>query len=152
KLLAIEAVFGVGLVVVADFADGDDAFLREEQRQNFHDLFGEWNGVRLFAVQPDRAVMADAELSGPKPLVPDQRQEIVEKRADGRPRLPHPERRLNHRNNPSSGHRLIIVGGTTDGVNVRVDVVHVTFSGTARTKPSDTPSPLQPTATRQGWA
>ena len=62
QLRAVIFVFGRGLVVVADLADCDHPLLAEVKRQDVHHLLGQRLVVGLFAVEADRAVVADAEL------------------------------------------------------------------------------------------
>ena len=61
-------VLELGLLVVADLADRDHPLLEGEAGQPLHDALGQLLVVGLLGVQPDGAVVADAELPGAEPL------------------------------------------------------------------------------------
>ena len=61
-------VLQLGLLVVADLADGDDALLEGEAGQDLHHRLGQLLVVGLLAVEPDRAVVPQPELAGAEPL------------------------------------------------------------------------------------
>src|SRR5580700_342184 len=117
---------GGRLLVVADFTDRHDTFLEQETRQDFHDLFGEALVVGLFAVQADRAVVADAELRGAEAFPADQRGKIIDIGADGSARLANPEGGLDDRNNAGRRHRLVVGRRARQHVDMRINIGHGT--------------------------
>src|SRR5574337_659710 len=124
ELRAVVLVLDRGLVVVADLADRDYAFLGEVARQQIDHAFSQRGVVGLLAVQPDRAVVADAELRRAKALPADQAREVVDEAADVGPRLALPERRFDHRDDAGGLHPFVVVGGTRRHVDVRIDETH----------------------------
>ena len=110
-----------GLLVVAEFAHGDDALLGQEARQHVDHRLGQRLVVGFLRIETDRAVVADAELAGAKPLEARDHGEIIDEAADIGARLAEPERGLDHRDHAGPGHRLVVVGGARDHVGVRVD-------------------------------
>ena len=124
ELGAKVAVLELGLLVVADLADRHHPFLQREARQDVHDRLGQFLVVRLLRVEPDRAVVADAELPGAKALEADDRGQVVDVGAHVRARLPDPERGLYDRDDAGGGHRLVVVGHPRYHVGVRVDEHH----------------------------
>jgi hypothetical protein len=87
ELGAVVLVLGLGLVVVADLADGHHAFLGEEQRQHVEHLLGERLVVGLLAVEADGAVVLYAELRGAEALPADQARQVIHVGADAGTRL-----------------------------------------------------------------
>src|SRR4028119_1169718 len=111
ELLAEVAVFQLRLLVVADLADGHDALLQGEARQDLHHRFSRLLVVRLLAVQPDRAVVPQPELPGAEALPADDGGEVVDVAADVGARLTEPEGRLDAGDDPRPGHQLAGVAG-----------------------------------------
>ena len=108
-----------GLLVVAELADRDDAFLGGEVRQDLHHRLGQRLVVGFLRIEPDAAVVAHAELAGAELLEADDRRQVVDIAADIGARLAEPEGRLDHRDDAGARHRLIVVGGARDHVRMR---------------------------------
>ena len=119
-----------GLLVVADLADGDDAFLGGEARQDLHHRLGQRLVVRLLGVEADGAVVADAELAGAEPLEADDGGQVVDIGADIGARLAEPEGGLDDGDDAGARHRLVVVGGARDHVDVRIDEHGAAAAGT----------------------
>jgi hypothetical protein len=114
-------VFRRGLLVIAELAHGDDAVLQRETRQDFHHGFGQRLVVGLLRVEPDRAIVADAELAGAETLEARDQGQVVAIGLGAGARLTEPEGRLDHGDDAGAGHGLVIVGGARDHMGVRVD-------------------------------
>jgi hypothetical protein len=85
------------LLVVAEFAERDHALLDGEVRQQFEHGLGECLVIGLLRIEPDAAVMADAELSGAEFLEAADGREIIDVTAEIGARLAEPQRRLARR-------------------------------------------------------
>ena len=124
ELLGQRLLLGRRHRVEADLAHRHHTVLGQEPGQDVDHLAPQEVVIGLLRVEPDRAVMADAELPGPEPLPPQQRVEVVHERPHGRPRLPEPERRLHQRAHARGVHRLVVVGRARRHVRVRVEDPH----------------------------
>jgi hypothetical protein len=67
-----------------------------ERGEYVHHRFGQRFVVGFLRVEANRAIVPDAELSGAKPLEPDDVREIIGVAADFRARLTKPEGRLDY--------------------------------------------------------
>src|SRR5215510_132364 len=82
------------LLVIAKFADGDDALLQGIARQNLEHRLGKFLIVGLFWIEPDRAVVAKPELTSAEALEATNQGKIVDVTANIGARLAEPKRRL----------------------------------------------------------
>src|SRR2546430_699554 len=73
--------------------------------------------------------MVDAVALGAFGLDVGQVPEVIRERRRGRSVKPRPERRLAHRDHARPGHVEVIVGCTTDAMDMGVDVLHPCFAG-----------------------
>ncbi len=124
KLGLVGALLGRRDLVVADLADGDDALLQGVVGQDLEDLPREALVVGLLRVEPDGAVVADAELRRAEPLPPDDGGEVVDEGGHVGSRLPQPEGGLDHRANARASHGLVVVRGAAGAVDVRIEEAH----------------------------
>ena len=125
QLRAVVLVLGRGLVVDSrSRRRATTPSFTEIARQHVHHLLGQRLVVRLLAVEPDGAVVADAELGGAEALPADQARQIVDVAARLGARLAEPERRLDDGDDAGRGHALVVVGGARAHVDVRVDESH----------------------------
>ena len=115
------AVLERRLLVVAELAHRDDALLDGKARQDLHHGFGQRLVVRLLRVEPDGAVVADAELAGAKALEAGDERQIIEIGVGAGARLAEPEGRLDDGDDAGPRHRLVVVGRARDHVRVRID-------------------------------
>src|SRR5580765_5999957 len=90
-LLREARLFGIGLIVEADLADGDDAILVEVAGQQGQHFVGQLRVVRFLRVQADRAEMSNAELRRAETLPSEQAVEVIDEAADESARLSEPE-------------------------------------------------------------
>src|SRR5260370_24278963 len=91
NLSARRLVFSCGLLIVAEFAHGNDALLNEIARQHIENRLGQSFVIGFLRIETDRAIVTDAELTGPKSLEPGDQGKIVDKAAYIGARLPAPE-------------------------------------------------------------
>src|SRR6266571_4674145 len=84
-------VFKRGLLVVAEFAHGNDAFLDQEARQCIENRLGQNFIIGFLRIETDRAVVTNAELTGAEALEPGDQGKIIDKAAYIGARLPEPE-------------------------------------------------------------
>ena len=87
-------------------------------------VLGEGLVVGFLGIEPDRAVVANAELTRAKPLEPDDRRQVIDVRANMGSRLADPERRLDDGDDTGSGHGLVVVRRAGDHVRVWIDEHH----------------------------
>ena len=121
NLSAKDAIFGVGLIVVADLADRDHPVLVEVPPHHGQDAVGQVRVVCLFRIQRQGGEMANAELKSPETLPAKQREKVVLEGAHVGSRLPDPEGRLDDGGDAGISHGLIVVGGSGGHVDVRVE-------------------------------
>ena len=115
------------VLVETDLADAEHVRPIEEVGDEIDDLPCEDRILRLLGVDAEPGVVGDAVLGGPLRFGVGQDGEVVEEALRTRSVVARPERRFGDRDTSGEGHALVVVGGPTHHVDVRIDVHQPAF-------------------------